>query len=275
MFLLKTKTSYQNIGNTRGFSLSLTGLLLTLFVITGNSMAADTQALPPKPIVSYDKTQDRLSVNARQASLHEVLAHVATLTGLKIMMDPAAETHITLNLKNKPLEQGLQLITRQQSYVMFYDDKADKKTDSSPLLIGMNVLPKGKQDSSQLKPILEPKGEAFIRKLAANSPYDRPTVFDLAEQRWQARLAKMPKDQREQLEEQAEDKFKGVQERREKHQKRLAEKRKRGDERRAQRQAYLDELRETDPARYELTMQRQEEVKRMAAEDQRKRKLNQ
>ena len=97
-------------------------------------------------LVNYDASQDRIQVQANNASLTQVLAEIAGKTSMTIRIDPAVEKNISINLPPQSLQQALQKVVKGLSYVIEYNIDEKQQT----VVSGLRLLPKGKQDSGQL-----------------------------------------------------------------------------------------------------------------------------
>lgn len=230
-------------------------ILATTVLFVFASHAADA---PARPDVAYDQKTDRLSVTAKEMSYKDTMARIATLSGIEILMDPAAEHTLTATLRDVPLERGLKELSRQTSFILVYADP--RPGQKEPLLISMRVLPKGESRDDGLRPLLAPGGEAFIReKNRGITPEKEPEIFSHAKKRWEARLEKMPPAQRQQLLKEAREKLATVEQRRaERDQRREARAKKRA-EHEQRRQTRLEELKTSNPELYELRVRQHEE----------------
>lgn len=246
-----------------------------LFMPLLPSLAAEA---PAKPVVSYNEVTDRLSVEAREAPLKAVLARIAILSGVDIWMDPQLETRkISTSLKDRSLEDGLKQLARGTSHVLVYDRRpGDAKPGGADIglplvVIAMKLLPEGKYDNSQLKPVLELEHEAFIREKEARR-LERKRLEgpdrrrSLIERRWQERMSRLPPPLREDLEKKARARLDMIDEQHAEHEKNRAEREARAARQRARREAELAKLKEMNPERYALAMQRREEVRSLAVE---------
>ena len=241
----------------------LGGLMLVAFMIQ--------PALAGAPQISYDQAADLLSVQTEGVSLKLVLAKITLLSGVAFLIDPAVEQPVTITLVDRPLEKGLirMVQTLDLGYAMVYQKKEGQAASAEPLLTSMKIVPKGMENNPNLElvPNLNMGGEALLRnqyqrQLSQRSPGDESSRLDYAEARWQARLKNMPEEQRKKLE----DLLKRRQERQAARKERpkaiRAEHQAREEARRAEQQADDELLKETNPERYELRMQRREERKR-------------
>lgn len=219
--------------------------------------------LPP---VTYNKSTDTISINAQNTSYKEILADIATLSGIEIQMHPKAEHSLSITLSDLPLETALKELSHEISYAFFYDKKTVLNPKESAngsvefILTGMHVLPKGEFSNDMLRPILAPSGEAFIREKNRHSASSqRAEMFNHAQQRWEARLQKMPPETREKLLTKAQAKREKIEQRHEKRTLRKEKSEERRKARKEQREEELEALKINDPERYELKMQRREE----------------
>lgn len=245
----------------------LIGVMLLGSLFNPNALA---QAEPPAPAISYDQKTDALSVTAKDASYKEVMSQVATLTGIEILMDPKAEHRLTTSLSKTPLEKALKDLSRETSVAFVYSetipDKKDKTATPKTIITSMQILPKGDAGIGNLRPLLTPGGEAFIREKNRSIPADKqPKIFDLAQQRWDARLKNMPADKREKLLADAKEKMEQVNKRQDEkkqvHEQRQKQRQQRDQQRETERQAHLESLKTSNPGLYEIKMKQYEAAK--------------
>lgn len=242
------------------------GLVLVAFV--------GQTAFAGGPEVIYDKATDRLSVQADRDSLDGLLARIALLSGVEFLMDPKVEQPVSITLKDRPLEKGLKKImqTLNLGYAMIYQKKEGQDQSAGPLLISMKIVPKGMENYPNLNlvPVVDVNGEAVIRSLSGRplrAGQTLPTIFDYAEQRWQARLNKMPQEKRKRIEENTKRRQEKQAARIEEAKKRRAEREKKVAEHRARREAAEEELRASNPELYELRKQQREEIRQKVMEE--------
>jgi type II secretory pathway component GspD/PulD (secretin) len=234
-------------------------LLLALFA--GQTAAAE------KPVVLYDKASDKLSITAENVSLKELLARIGLLSGVGFFMDPKAEQPVSAALKDEHLERGLKRIMTAHglSYAMIYERPQNQALSTqAPLLIAMKVAPGGSGPGAATVPIIDVEGEAVIRSFPARPSKNGeqlPSMFDHAQERWQARLQKMSAKQRRKLEAKMKEQQAKQAARREKRETRRAERKSKRIQKQAKRQAAEDKLKETNPELYELRRQRREELR--------------
>lgn len=246
--------------------LSLGWMVSALLMVYLLAFIGAVEAEPSHPVISYDKKTDLLSVTATEASYKDTLATIASLSGIEIRMDPRAEHRITLTLSGVPLEQALQQLSRQTSIIFVYADTQSENNKEKPvanksLLISMQVLPEGKTNNDALHLLLAPRGEAFIREKDRYAvPEKEAKIFSYAQQRWEARLKKMPPAQREQLLQDATEKRDQVIKRRAEREQRKAAHAQKRLEHEQQRQARLEELKVINPQLYELKTSQQQDI---------------
>jgi hypothetical protein len=155
-------------------------------------------AVPPN--VEYDREQDRLSMAVEGGSLKGVLQQVAKQSALEVLFDDAADSTLTLTLKEVPLEEGVKRILKGSNHALRYN----KNDEGKNLLIGVIVMPAGQQNSARAHPLV-PQGKEAVhfaaQQKAAAAGAEQPA--DWSKERWQARLEQMPAELRERLEKQA------------------------------------------------------------------------
>lgn len=235
------------------------GIFLVFCSLSAN---ADMNVSPVK--VDYDKTQDMLTVQATNASLKQILGRIAQLTSMEFQMHPDAEQQVSFDIKQQKLQPALKSMLREFSTVLIYDSVAGQP--DRKILTAMHVLPTGEYDASGLQPVLNLGGEVFMhqRRLARQSerarpPSDHASILEISDMRWQARLAKLPEQEREELLERAQDKIdKQAAEkaaRKQKREARKVESEKNREDRVAKQQSELDKLKQSDPEGYESRIQ--------------------
>jgi len=116
--------------------------LVMLVLITGFT----TQAYAAGIDVSYDPQKDKIQIQASNASLTQLLGQIAGQAKIDIQIDPAVEKKISLQLRPQSLQNALQKICKDLSYVIEYRTNEQQQT----VVSGLRLLPKGKQDSGQL-----------------------------------------------------------------------------------------------------------------------------
>lgn len=193
----------------------------------------------PWTSVNYMQETNQLSVEARQFSLQGVLARISYLSGVEISMDPTVERPVTIMFSGQPLEHGLRRLTRNMNSVFVYSQQLARKNEK-PVLIGMQLLPKGQQSSENLQPVLPLENEALKRGVP-EVPVGPLFSADLAERRWQERIATLDPEVRKRLKKQTDAINKKRQARKKKREKRLAKVRERHERDRKQREAEIAE----------------------------------
>ncbi|MCK4708499.1 MAG: hypothetical protein KAU21_07765, partial [Gammaproteobacteria bacterium] len=132
----------------------------------------------------------------------------------------------------------------------------DEKTKKS-FIVGLELLPTGKERSGNLPSIVPMMGELSIH--ARN--HQAPEIFGFIQKRLEARFNRLPPVQREQMLESYQRKIDDAKERTAEREKRKQEREDRRAARETRRAQRDEELRLNNPARYELMMQRREEVR--------------
>ncbi len=201
-------------------------------------------------VVEYNQASDQLTVDITDIQLRQVMAIIARKSGIRVMMDAAVKQSVTAKFKNQALMEGLkQLLRHTNSAYFFYS----KKNTKPQLLLAIKILPKGKQSSSNLQPLVSLPSEAILqaRNQASNEQYK----YSNSAKRWQARQNRMPKKFRERLDKITKDRLAAEKERKKsiaRYKEKLKAKRekKKGD--RQARQAAIDnELKTKHPDLYE------------------------
>ena len=216
--------------------------------------------------VIYNPETDLISIHAKESPLKDVLNRVALQTGIEVKLDSEANHKVSIDIEKQPLEKALKQLVQPASHVFIYDDASQANhpghaTRPGDLLISMHVLPKGKTDTSGLSGLLPLRGEAQMR--SKRQPLDEKSenFYNRVNQRWQARLERLPEDQREEVIAQTRETLeerKQQQARKEQNQQKYQQLKKQQREERKQKQ---EELKQQDPEFYELLrQQRQQQV---------------
>lgn len=156
--------------------------LLSLFLILPLPTFAGTTATPK---VHYLAATDRLSIHAENCSLRTLLAQIVLQTSVDISMAQGAETRVTLNFSDLPLETGLKTLVRAAgvNHLMVYG----KNGVNHPMVLALKVLPAGVNNTTDLTPVITRLSEAAPRargNVAANAA----GIHTLVQQRWEERL---------------------------------------------------------------------------------------
>jgi len=227
-----------------------------------------------KPLTIYDKNTDLLTVDVREIPLKVLLGKIAILSGVEIEMDSSVDQPISIAMEDRRLEDGLGQIARVLglNHAMIYQKEEGAEESAETTLIYMKIVPKVASGKSNLVPVIALEHEAFIR--SKPTPEHRreespptPTMFDYARQRWEARMENLPEEERERLEEKTQEQLDRLERKKQKKVEQRAEHEKKRAEREAKRQAKDEELKATNPERYELKMQRREEIRQKVTEE--------
>lgn len=206
------------------------------------------------PQILYDIKQDRLSIQAQDVPLKAIMSRIAFVSGIEVMIDPAADRNVSANFKNESLEEGIRRVTRGLNAIYQY---TDKKSGAKSLLIGARLLPPGKSDPSALVPVMSLEQEAVIRTMNQAGVAQKGTRLH---QRWNLRLQNLPLAQRQHVLDSAQVQRKKLEERRRGH----AQDRNESEQELQQTLKEIEQeelaLRESDPERYRLRQQRRQEV---------------
>jgi hypothetical protein len=155
---------------------------------------------------------------------------------------------------------------------MIYQEKEGQDQSAEPLLISMKIVPEGKENNPNLNlaPVVDVNGEAVIRSLSRRPHREGqmvPTIFGYAEERWQARLKRMPEEKRKRIAEDMKQRQEKRAARAEEVENRRAERKKKVAEHQARRLAVEEELRASNPELYELRKQQREEIRQQVMQE--------
>ena len=169
--------------------------LVAMFALSA-TISVQAEEATPSTIVSYDRANDHLSITADAASLKRVLGKIALKSGIEVLFDDAADEVLTINFQSLPLDDGVKQILKGRNHILSYD--RDEKTNKS-LLIGVMVLPAGEQDRGRAKRVMAMDDESYYRAKSQLS-LEQVQKIDMANERWQARLGKLPPDRVQEME---------------------------------------------------------------------------
>jgi len=186
---------------SRAWFKRVVGGLVLILLIAGQALADE------KPMVIYDKETDTSSIRADKVSLKGLLARIGLISGVAFYMDPAAEKPVTVLLREQRLERGLKKMFEAQnlSSAMIYEQKEGQDPAGEPLLIAVKVVPNasGSGSNANLAPVVDLEGEAMIRSFSRSprgKEHGPSSIFSYLEERWQARLKRMPPEKRAKIE---------------------------------------------------------------------------
>ena len=246
--------------------------LLALWLVAFSAMADDTT---PAAQIHYDMHSDRLSVAVEHASLARLLATIAWQSGIEVQFDPAAEQEVSATIKEQPLNQALDGLLRDKSTAFIYSDAQE---GAKGLLLGVHVLPKGKTDLSDLRPLVSPVAEAARQSgqgLRGNGQAGATAAMgQLGKKRWDARMQRMSEEKRAALKEALDKRNAEMEKRKAEREQRKAELQAKGEERKQVREQRMAHMRENNPELYALRQQQVEEARQRRAQGIGKAKLN-
>ena len=96
----------------------MAGLLLSTAAKT-NAEALQQQR------ISYNPTNDLMTVQVEQISLKAVLSRIALLSGIEISMDPRVEHEVSAEINSQPLEEGIKQLVRDLNSVFLYSEPGE------------------------------------------------------------------------------------------------------------------------------------------------------
>jgi hypothetical protein len=122
--------------------------------------------------VRYDAAMDRLSLDAHDSPLTQVLARISRQSGVEILIDPSVDYPVTASLRDQPLENALATLTRDMNAVMIHDQLEIAGNSRQPVLVRMELLPVGETNTALLRPVLNP-GTKALSQAEAHHPARR------------------------------------------------------------------------------------------------------
>jgi len=145
--------------------------------------------------ISYNKSNDRLTVDIENISLKLLLGKISIQTGMEVLFDDAAEEKLSIEIGPVPLEQGLKNILRNRNFIFRYQ----KDEKENQFLVGVLVLPEGAHDTGRAKRVIAIDNEAYNRTLSQMS-LEQVNNIDKANERWQLRMKNMSPERRAAME---------------------------------------------------------------------------
>ena len=175
-------------------------LLAFLALVVTTTVQADENTSATR--ISYDKAADHLSVTAEAASLKLILGKIALQSGMEVLFDDAADETVSFKIQSVSLEDGVKQILKGRNHILSYD----KNKQGKRLLVGAMILPAGEQDTGRAKRLITMDDEAYYRAQSQLS-LGQVQQIDMASERWQSRLSKMPPQRREAMEKRIHDRL--------------------------------------------------------------------
>jgi len=214
----------------------------------------------PVDIVRYDATTDYLSIRAQDASLTKLLARITLRTGIETWIDEDFDPRVSADIEPQPLEKALKQFLTGINHVMHYGKDQQGKT----LITGVEILQAGSESGTGLAivPIYRQSG------MLANR-YPSSIMPNFVHQRWQQRLAKMPENQRREVEAHYQKKLEKRDRQIAQRKQRKAESRQKREKRQLERKKRDEALLASDPELYEIRMQKREEMRQKFLNEQR------
>lgn len=145
--------------------------------------------------VSYNKTTNLISIDAKDTTLKHLLKKISHQSSLEVLFDDDADEAISITLKDQPLSKAINNILRGKNHLLqFTATDTNKKTLTSVI-----VLPAGKSDTKGTKRLNSLNNEALYQA-SRNLSLEQSNKIDRALERWSARLNRLPLDKRQELE---------------------------------------------------------------------------
>src|SRR5690554_183171 len=235
-------------------------LLVSVGLFFSGSILADNSQI----LLDYDRQADELTLKEAEVSLGALLRKISTLGGVEIKLDPSLEQSITAGFEKKTVEQVLLSIakTNRLNYVMGHMKNDSGNND----LVAFYILKQGEMSAAGLLPLVDPDFEV-LSQLDKKAQYGESHASTHAYRRWENRFATLPPEIRQRLQQKAEENIKKRQEKDALSAQKRAKSEARRAEKQAQRDRRLEKLKENDPQRYELKMQRRAELEEQAREE--------
>ena len=268
-----------------GFTLRLLWLLSLLVVGTASNVQANNDAqeitqaitqvitqattpqagsgMSPAGKVSYDKTEDLLSVSGDNISLKLLLAKIAKQSGIEVMFDDAAEETVSFDFETVSLEKGVKKILKGRNHIFNYA----KNEQGKLLLVGVMVLPDGASDNGRARALLDVDDEAYNRALSELS-LEQVQEMDRVNERWQARFEMMSPGKQEAIKKRVNDRLLKKARREQRHEEKRQARQKKSADAKAKRQKRRDAQLEhmSDEERTEYKQQGKVEREQMDAQ---------
>jgi len=212
---------------------------------------ADQEIIPFEFI--YDAEHDQVSIHSNGSRLKAILGSFSLRTGIETFLHPEADRNIVFNIDKKPLEQAIKNLCKQLNCIVSYDtEKATQKN----LLISFTVLPTGNENSDMLQPVVPISTELAMHAQMHQSP----RMYQLIQKRLAIRLEKLPEDQKQEIVASYQEKIKHFKQRTERREMARKRSHQRREDQRNEKMQRLEAMRQSDPAAYDVHLQRQQQA---------------
>ena len=173
-------------------------LISTVFFTTNTVFANSATNQNKNAAVTYDKTNNLISVNVKATSLKQVLKKIAQQSRLEVLFDDAAEEKISITLNALPLAKAIENILRGKNHLLQYTNTDNQGS----ILTSVIVLPNGQSDTSNAKRLNNLDREALYHA-SKNLTIKQSNKINHILERWNARLSRVPLEKRHSIEERA------------------------------------------------------------------------
>lgn len=158
-------------------------LILRVFLYAGPVPAATDE-----PTVFYDRSSDRLSVEAQDVSLQELLSSVAAAAGIEVRMAAGVDTTVSVVLHDAPLEKGLKKMAQDLDLSQAFLYAEGGQGEGGSRISRWIVLPRGKgEDDGRGRAAFYGSDPVPAGSFAGDEAPGRSLALENATRNWQLR----------------------------------------------------------------------------------------
>jgi hypothetical protein len=158
-------------------------LILRVFLYAGPVTAATDE-----PTVRYDRSSDRLSVEAQDVSLQELLSSVAAATGIEVRMTAGLDTTVSVVLQDVSLEKGLKKMAQDLDLSQAFLYAEVGQGEGGSRISRWIVLPRGKgEDDGRGRAAFYATDPEPAVSIAGDEAPGRSPALEYATRTWQLR----------------------------------------------------------------------------------------
>lgn len=223
--------------------------LILVLLVPCLSANSDTRAFH----FTYDSEHNLVSIHSKDSSLKGILGSFAIHTGVETYLHPDADRLINFSVNKLPLKQAIKNLCIPLNCIIRYHTE---KQSSQPMIIGLDVLPTGNEQSEMLEAVVPISTELAMHARIHQSS----KIHQLIRKRFEIRLKKLPADQQQEVLAQYEQKIRHYKERAERRDKVKLKMTQHRENRIKQKNDRLKAMQESDPAAYEIHLQRQQQA---------------
>jgi type II secretory pathway component GspD/PulD (secretin) len=101
--------------------------------------------------VEYVASTDSLSVDVQDAEINSLLMHIASQTGIRVLVDPDVTGVVTTSFSQQPMREALAMLLGDFNVITLYEQQ--DVHDGQLRVSELRILPTGVEDNSMLRSI--------------------------------------------------------------------------------------------------------------------------